>query len=310
MSGLIDKIGQAFTATPMHEVPKIEHAKRILLVLSSATPQMPDHRSGYFWAEAYHPYEVFVKHGWDVDIISETGSATPDEASLTKMATASDKHHWEDKKFIMHAKLAQIRPASAVDVSQYAAIYFAGGHACCEDFPRAVTLQKLAAQIYEAGGVVGAVCHGPAIFDGLILPSTGKSILAGKTATGFSTTAEQKSDVLGWMRQHNYKTMEEIVSGAGGKWEEHASNPMAEFVRTDARVCTGMNPASAAKVAKEMLEFLPKNNDYTPQAIIDNTHVAAGHSVADQLRKTAMEQEEREKSSSLHAFPAAGTRNV
>lgn len=47
--------------------------------------------------------------------------------------------------------------------------------------------------------MVTSVCHGPAIFPGVIDPATGKSILQGKTFTGFGTEGEQMmglSDVL------------------------------------------------------------------------------------------------------------------
>jgi len=51
--------------------------------------------------------------------------------------------------------------------------------------------------------------------------------------------------------------MREVVEGAGGMWHEHSSNPMAEYVLLDERVVTGMNPASAGAVAKDMLKLQP-----------------------------------------------------
>jgi putative intracellular protease/amidase len=51
--------------------------------------------------------------------------------------------------------------------------------------------------------------------------------------------------------------MRQIIEGAGGVWHEHASNPMSEYVISEARVVTGMNPASATAVAKEMLKLQP-----------------------------------------------------
>ncbi len=134
--------------------------------------------------------------------MSETGSATVDELSIGAMANGGDKKKFEDKQFPLHAKLAAIRPATQANAAEYNAIYFAGGHAACIDFPTAVGLQKLAADIYESGGSVGAVCHGPAIFDGLKL-SNGTSLLAGKRATGFSPAAEETMKVMDWMRQHS-----------------------------------------------------------------------------------------------------------
>jgi putative intracellular protease/amidase len=49
-----------------------------------------------------------------------------------------------------------------VIADDYGAIFFfAGGHGAMWDLPGHAGLQELAARIYEAGGVVGAVCHGP-----------------------------------------------------------------------------------------------------------------------------------------------------
>lgn len=258
-----------------HDAPKVTHAKKILFAITGAAPAMPDHRTGFFWSELVQPYEEFIKNGWDCDIVSESGHATPDEASLDKMALAGDKKRWEDKEYTLHKKLGAIRPASAVKADDYAAIYFPGGHACCVDFPNAVALKKLAADIYEKGGVVGAVCHGPAIFQNLSL-SNGKSLLEGKEATGFSKKGEDQMKASDWLKQNNYLTMEQIVVNAGGVWKE-ASDPMAEYTITSDRVVTGMNPLSAGPVAKGMLTFLPKE-DAAPASAEKDVNVG-GHKI-------------------------------
>jgi putative intracellular protease/amidase len=107
-----------------------------------------------------HPYEVFSKAGYDITIVSETGSASVDEASVTSMANGGDKKKYEDKQFPLHALLAQMKTPADINPTDYCAIYFAGGHAACIDFPKAVGLQRLTARIYENGGTVGADCHG------------------------------------------------------------------------------------------------------------------------------------------------------
>lgn len=259
-----------------HDAPKVTHAKKILFAISGAAPNMPDHRGGFFWSELVQPYEVFTANGWDCDIVSESGHATPDESSLDKMALAGDKKRWEDKEYHLHKKLAAIRPASAVNANDYAAVYFPGGHACCVDFPNAVGLKKLAAAIYENGGVVGAVCHGPAIFQNFNL-STGKNILEGKEATGFTKKGEEQMKYYDWLKQNNYHTMEEIVQMAGGIWKEPtSSDPLAEYTVSAPRLITGVNPASAGPVAKAMLPFLKE--EPAPAAAEKDVNVA-GHKI-------------------------------
>jgi len=82
--------------------------------------------------------------------------------------------------------------------------FFSGGHATCIDFPTAANLKRIAASIYENGGVVGAVCHGPAIFENLRL-STGTNILHGKKATGFSEKGEEAMGAMEWVRQNGQR---------------------------------------------------------------------------------------------------------
>ena len=156
-------------------------------------------------------------------------------------------------------------------------------------------MKRIAATIYENGGVVGAVCHGPAIFENLRL-STGTNILHGKKATGFSEKGEEAMGAMEWVRKNGqqskikrrrccmrvertpgthssvailllflflssgYKTMEQVVRGAGGDWNE-LSDPLADHTQTTDRVVTGMNPASAKSVAVAMMKLLPATKD-------------------------------------------------
>lgn len=45
--------------------------------------------------------------------------------------------------------------------SDYKAIFYAGGHGPMFDLPDNQDIAKLAVSIYENGGIVSAVCHGP-----------------------------------------------------------------------------------------------------------------------------------------------------
>jgi putative intracellular protease/amidase len=260
MASLMHKVTDVFVHVP-HEAPRITQSQKILICLTSASPQLPDHKSGFWLDELLQPYEVFTQNGYDIDIITENGMPVhPDELSIGKMAAVGTEKKWNDKQYPLHQKLAQIRPASAItSVNDYCAIFFAGGHGCVVDFPRATNLQRLAAQIYERGGIVGAVCHGPAIFENLRL-SNGRFLLEGKEATGFSTKGEESFHYLDWMRDGNHLTMEQVVNACGGRWCEHESDPMKEFIKSDERVVTGMNPASDKAVAERMLALISERS--------------------------------------------------
>jgi len=254
-------LGDAFSRVPhLDSLPPIKHRKKILIAITGATVQLPSHRSGFHWGEAVQPFDVFTQAGWDVDLTSENGSAIVDEASIGKMAQVGEVPRWEDKQYPVHAKLATMKPAGQIDPTQYDAIYVAGGHACIVDLPNAKNLKKLIANIYERGGVVGVACHGPAILHNLLL-SSGQPLLKGKKATGFPVKGEESMGVLDFMKQHGFMTMQQVVELNGGIWEEHPSNPMAEYVVTSERLVTGMNPASAKGIANTMLSMLPDKGD-------------------------------------------------
>ena len=78
-----------------------------------------------------------------------------------------------------------------VDPHRYQAIFFAGGHGAMWDLPDDRDFLRAAAAIYEGGGVVAAVCHGPAALVNLTL-SDGRFLVQGKRVSAF-TNAEERS---------------------------------------------------------------------------------------------------------------------
>jgi len=112
------------------------------------------------------------------------------------------------------------------------------------------SIHELASKIYESGGVVSAVCHGPAVFGGLKL-SNGQYLIAGKRAAGFTVEEEEKVGALEFLRQHNIPMTSDLITQAGGKYEKAA--PFKDFVVDDQRVVSGQNPVSAASTAQRAI---------------------------------------------------------
>jgi len=237
-------------------------SKRALIVLSSATPMMGDgKKSGWYWSEVYHPYEVFTKAGYRMDFVSLTGTGSPDEHSISAVEQlaqfeVSAAAAWRDKSHPIHKDIKQLKAPAAVNPSDYGIIFFAGGHACVWDLPTATPIHKLAASIYENGGVVAAVCHGPAVFGGLKL-SNGQYLISGKRATGFTVEEEDKVGVLQFLRENNIPMTSDLITKAGGKYEK--AKPMTDFVLDDQRVVSGQNPVSAASTAQRAIDVYPGN---------------------------------------------------
>jgi D-lactate dehydratase len=89
------------------------------------------------------------------------------------------------------------------------------GHSALYDYPKAKGLQAIAADIWDRGGIVGAVRHDPAIMPGIIDSKTGKSIIHGKTVTGFTIEGELIFRILDKLRGDGVVPVVEAVTEAG-----------------------------------------------------------------------------------------------
>lgn len=208
-------------------------------------------KTGVFFTEALHPYEVLTAAGFEVDFASETGSFGFDEFSLTPPFLAgSDKAVHENANSPFMVKLtSHCRKASDVNSGQYGLFFASAGHAALYDYPQAEGLQAIAQDIWNRGGILGAVCHGPVLLPAIIDPLTGKPVIEGKTVTGFTTEGEMVLNILDKLKSDGVSTVLEAVSKAGADY----SSPMSAFDDysvTAGRIITGTNPASARGTAE------------------------------------------------------------
>jgi putative intracellular protease/amidase len=104
-------------------------------------------------------------------------------------------------------------------------------------------LQAVAADIWDRGGVVGAVCHGPAIMPGILDSKTGKSIIHGKTVTGFMIEGELIFRILDKLRADGVVPVVEAVTAAGAFYSG-AAGAFDDYSITSGRVVTGTTPES------------------------------------------------------------------
>ena len=142
-------------------------------------------------------------------------------------------------------KLADVNP------KRYAAILFAGGHGTVWDFPKSPAVNSVASAIYESGGYVAAVCHGPAALLN-VTGKDGKPIIAGKKVAGFSNVEEKAvglADVVPYLLQ------DELIA-LGGDYQE--GKAWESFVVQDGRIITGQNPQSAAELGRVLAKALNK----------------------------------------------------
>jgi hypothetical protein len=98
------------------------------------------------------------------------------------------------------------------------------------------------------GGVVGAVCHGPAIMPVIIDSKTGKSIIHGKTVTGFTIEGELIFRILDKLRADGVVPVVEAVTAAGAFYGSIGA--FDDYSITSGCVVTGTNPKSGRSASE------------------------------------------------------------
>ncbi|WP_234376669.1 type 1 glutamine amidotransferase domain-containing protein [Streptomyces sp. CB01201] len=115
------------------------------------------------------------------------------------------------------------------------------------DFPQATALATLATDIYENGGVVAAVCHGPAGLLPVVL-SNGTPLVAGRKVSTFTNEEEEAAGLTETVPFALETALVELGANVT-KTDNFAAHAVA-----DGRLVTGQNPASAARVAELVIE--------------------------------------------------------
>lgn len=220
--------------------------KKILFVVTSHNEKgNTGEKTGFYLSEVAHPWEVLTNAGYEIDFVSPMGGKAPVDGF--NLGDAINKKFWNDA--VYRQKIEKTLKPSEINPGQYVAIHYAGGHGAMWDFADNVELSSIAVKIYESGGIVSAVCHGPAGLVNIRL-SNGKYLVEGKKINAFSNEEEvavKLNKVVPFLLESTL-----IQRGArfekSGLWQSH--------VVTDQRVVTGQNPQSAKAVGEAVLEEL------------------------------------------------------
>ncbi len=221
-------------------------SKKVLIVLTSHdTLGDTGKETGFYLPEVTHPLDAFTKAGLMVDFVSPKGGKAPMVG--IDLEDPLNKAFLDDSEQVSRVENT-LNPAQ-IDPAEYGAIFYAGGHGTMWDFADNQELAAIAAAIYEAGGIVGAVCHGPAALVNLKL-SDGKYLVANKTVAAFTNEEEAAvglTDIVPFL-------LEAKLIERGANFTKVANFQVC-VVECD-RLVTGQNPASAAGVGEKMVELL------------------------------------------------------
>ncbi|WP_457324433.1 type 1 glutamine amidotransferase domain-containing protein [Roseateles sp. P5_E11] len=202
--------------------------------------------TGFNLAEVTHPLEKLQQAGIRVEIASIQGGAAPLDG-LEDMKDPVVARYWADADF-RHAIANTLRIDDA-DPARYSAVMFAGGHGTMWDFPDSAGAQKLIREIDAAGGIVSAVCHGPAALVNA-RRADGSLLVAGKRVAAFTDSEEEEV-------QSTHVVPFLLASTLNERGALHQDSPnWSNKVEVDGRLITGQNPQSAASLGEALRDAL------------------------------------------------------
>ncbi|MBA3564219.1 MAG: type 1 glutamine amidotransferase domain-containing protein [Gammaproteobacteria bacterium] len=221
---------------------------RILAVVTS-TPKIgdSDKPAGFELTELARAYYVFVANGYEVAIASPRGGKPP--MMTDDGLVAADYAFLNDPQ--SRRKIENSLPLEQVEPADYEAVYFVGGKGAMFDFADDPDVQRIVRSVYQAGGVVGAVCHGPAALLNVRL-TDGRRLIEGRRVTGF-TNAEELFLIKDAPQLFPYLLQAQLIEHGA----QFVEGPMyLDNTIVDGRLVTGQNPWSTWTVAEAMITAL------------------------------------------------------
>lgn len=229
--------------------PKTAAGKRILMVLTSNDKLGESgEQTGWYLPEVAHPHYVFTEAGCKLTYASIKGGEAPlDIGSIAASQDEGSQKFFKDEAAMKLTK--ETIPISEAKADDYDCIFYAGGFGTMWDFPDSEASAKLAGAIYDNGGIVSAVCHGPSALVN-VKTSDGEYLVKGKTVTAFTNAEEDavnRRTVVPW-------TCEDKLAERGAKFVD--GGVFQQSVQISDRLMTGQNPPSAEPLAHAIVKAL------------------------------------------------------
>ncbi|MCA2206803.1 type 1 glutamine amidotransferase domain-containing protein [Nocardia rosealba] len=210
-----------------------------------------EHPTGYWAEEFVAPYEAFTEAGHQIVVATPGGVVPPvDTGSLEAEVNGGAAGAQRVREVIEGAKeLRDPVRLEDVDLAEFDAVYYPGGHGPMEDLAVNKDSGALLNAALASGKPLAVVCHAPAA----LLATTGDagvSPFAGYRLTGFSNAEESQAglaDKAKWL-------LEDRLVALGADYT--SGEPWAPHVVTDRNLFTGQNPASSAPLAAAVLKAL------------------------------------------------------
>jgi putative intracellular protease/amidase len=228
---------------------------KVVFIVSGATYWVLKDGTRYatgYWAEEFaNPYKIITDAGHEVVVATPNG-VTPnvDMMSLRPGMVGGEQAALELEAIIRSAEVMR-RPLKLSDVrlEDYDAVYLPGGHGPMSDLALDADVGRLLTAQLASGNPLFIVCHGPAAM--LATRIHGVSPFRGYRVTGFTNKEEEAVGVAPmatWLLETDLKEKVGVDFSSVEIWKPYTVE--------DRNLVTGQNPASAAVLARRLLEVL------------------------------------------------------
>ncbi|MBF7979818.1 MULTISPECIES: type 1 glutamine amidotransferase domain-containing protein [Rahnella] len=223
---------------------------KLLIVLTSHDKLGETGKKTGFWLEEFTaPYYEFLDAGATLTLASPKGGQPPlDPKSDEPDAQTETTARFRQDKSAQHALATTVKLAE-VNVADFDAIFYPGGHGPLWDLAEDAHSVELIKAFWTAGKPVAAVCHAPGVLRNVLLDD-GTPLVKDKRVTGFSNSEEDAvglTDIVPFL-------VEDELKKHGGDYSKAAD--WRPYVLTDGKLITGQNPASSKAVAQALLKLL------------------------------------------------------
>jgi putative intracellular protease/amidase len=226
--------------------------RRVVCVATNHAELAPGKATGVFSSELSVPYYAFADAGMDVEVASPAGGLIPIDPQSLKpvLRCAADDRLLDDQA--LRARLAASPSIGSLDLTEFDAVYLAGGWGAAFDF---ATSAELAAAITDAAAhdlVIGGVCHGPL---GLVEATTpaGRPLVDGRRVS--AVTDKQVRELKIESTPFHPET-ELRKRGARFESTTRFRDPFANHWVVDGYLVTGQNQNAGPMVAREMMRLV------------------------------------------------------
>ncbi len=221
----------------------------ILMVLTSHARLGDTGEKTGFWLEEFAaPYYAFKDAGASVTLTSPAGGLPPIDPKSDSEEAQTDATHRYKSDAQTQALMANTHQLADVQVSDFDAVFYPGGHGPLWDLAEDPKSISLIEAFVEQNKPVGFVCHAPAALRHVTV--NGTPLVSGKQVTGFSNSEEEAvglTDVVPFL-------LEDMLKEKGGHYLR--TDDWGSFAVTDGLLVTGQNPASSVEAADQLMALL------------------------------------------------------